>query len=386
MSQTIAPPRGFTLVELMVAMALGLVLTLALTTVMIRHDAGKRALVSANDLSLTSSYVAFALDRDLRSAGSSITQDWRNAFGCLLRAARSGTQVLPRTSAFPAPFASVPQQVRLAPVLIHAAAGTGGSDVLAVATGAAGRGEVPIRVQPASVTSSDLRVTSTVGLRAGDLVLMAEDGVGCLVQQVTTPFTGGADQALSFGGVYAASEVDSLQLASFGLGSTAFMSVLGNPTGSPPMLQLIGIGDNATLMSFDLLQLDGSDAAVPLVDGIADLRALYGVDSDGDGLVDEWVAPTETDYTAAALTDGSLAARERLMRIMAVRIGMVLRSDRIERDEVAPASLSLFSDLASTLHYTHTIDASLRHQRFRTLEFTVPLRNVMITARAASAP
>jgi type IV pilus assembly protein PilW len=378
-----ARARGFTLIELLVAMAIGLALTLALSTVMIRHDNGKRTLISTNDLSLTSSYVSFSLDRELRSAGSGFTQASRNTFGCLLRVARGGTQILPRAAAFPAPFDGVPQQVRLAPLLVHAGAGAGGSDVLAVATGSAGRGEAPIQVQSNSATAADLRVSSTVGLRGNDLVLVAEDGVGCVMQQVAAPFTGGADQLLSFGGTYAKAVIDSVPLASFSIGSTAFLSPLGNTTGNRPMLRLFGVGDNATLFSHDMLQLDGTDTAQPVVDGVADLRALYGVDTTipADGIIDTWVAPTAAGYTAAALTDGSLAAHDRLLTILAVRVGMVLRSDRIERDEVAPATLTLFSDLPAALQHSHAIAADLRHQRFRTVEFTVPLRNVMIAAR-----
>lgn len=375
--------HGFTLIELMVAMAIGLALTLALTTVMIRHDGGKRTLVSSNDLSLTSSFVSFSLDRELRSAGSGFTQSWRDTFGCLLRVARSGTQILPRAAAFPAPFDAVPQQVRLAPLLIHAGAGDGGSDVLAVATGAAGLGETPIRVQPASVTATDLRVTSTVGLRANDLVLVSEDGVGCVVQQVASPFTGGATQLLSFGGAYAQAEIDSVQLVSFSTAGTAFVSLLGNTTGSPPMLRLFGLGANATLFSHDILRLDGTDSVQPVVDGVADLRALYGVDTSvvADGIIDAWVLPTAAGFTAAELSDGSQAARERMLRILAVRVGMVLRSDRIEREAVAPASLTLFNDLPAEVQHTHSIDTDLRNQRFRMVEFTVPLRNVMIASR-----
>jgi type IV pilus assembly protein PilW len=376
-----AAARGFTLIELMVAVALGLALTLALTTVMIRHDSGKRTLVSSNDLSLTSSFVSFSMDRELRSAGSGFTQSWRDTFGCLLRVARGGAQILPRAAAFPAPFDGVPQQVRLAPLLIHAGAGAGGSDVLAVATGSSGLGETPIRVQPASATATDVRVTSTVGLRANDLVLIAEDGVGCVVQQVASPFTGGATQLLSFGGSYAKSEIDSVQLVNFSTGGTAFLSLLGNTTGNPPMLRLFGVGDNDVLFSLDMLQLDGTDTVQPVVDGVADLRALYGVDSDADGRIDTWVAPTDVNFTAAALTNGTQAARDRLMTIMAVRVGMVLRSDRIEREAVAPTSLTLFSDLPAAVQHTHSIATGLRNQRFRTVEFTVPLRNVMITAR-----
>jgi type IV pilus assembly protein PilW len=60
---------------------------------------------------------------------------------------------------------------------------------------------------------------------------------------------------------------------------------------------------------------------------------------------------------------------------------VVLHSDRIERDDVAPASLTLFADLDASLHHSVAIASADRRQRFRTVEFTVPLRNVMLTAR-----
>ncbi len=374
--------RGFSLVELLVAVVLGLALTLALTTVMIRHDSGKRTLISSNDLSLTAAYLSFSLDRDLRSAGSGFTQDWRDTFGCQVRAARAGAQILPATAAFPAPFAAVPQQVRLAPLLIHAGAGTGGSDVLAVATGSSGLGETPQTVQPGSATIDELRLPSTVGLRANDLVLVAEAGVGCMVQQVGVPATPyGASQVLSFAGYYAKADIDSLQLVNLGAVGSAKVSLLGNTTGNLPALQLLGVGADNTLFSFDLLQLDGSGGVQPIANGVSDLRALYGVDTTGDGLIDSWIAPTAVGYTAATLGDGSAASQTRLMTIMAVRVGMVLRSERIEREDVAPATLTLFADLPAAVQYTHTIAAADRRQRARSVEFTVPLRNVMLAAR-----
>jgi type IV pilus assembly protein PilW len=194
-------------------------------------------------------------------------------------------------------------------------------------------------------------------------------------------FVGSANQLLSFGGTYAKSEIDLVQLANFGVANTAFVSLLGNTAGNRPAVQLIGVGADATLFGYDMLRLDGTDAAQPLADGVADLRALYGIDSDNDGLIDAWVAPTAVGFTAAALTDGSLVAQQRVMSIMAVRIGLVLRSDRIEREDVAPASIALFTDLPAAVHHTHNIAAGDRRQRFRGVEFTVPLRNVMLAAR-----
>ncbi len=372
---------GFTLVELLVAVLVGSALVIAITTIVMRSEAGRRGLTATNDSSQNAAFVSFALDRTLRSAGSGFSQAWRQAFGCRLLAARSGTQVLPRSSNFPAPFATVPQTMRLAPVLVHAGAGTGGSDVLAVATGASGLGEAPLPVLIGSVTGTQLRVPSTVGLRAKDLVLLLQDTDNCMVQQVVDGFVGGASQTLNFGGTYASSVINSVQLDVLGVSTPAFVAPLGNTQGNTPALQLLGVAANATLVSYDVLRMDGSDAVTPIADSVVDLRARYGVDSDGDGRIDTWVSPAVAPFDAASLQDGGVDAQRNLASIQAVRVGLVLRSAVPERSAVAAETLAMFADLAAPLRYSRTLSSTEQLLRHRTVEFTVPLRNVMMMPR-----
>ena len=376
------PQRGFSLVELLVAVVIGMLLTVAITGLMVRSEAGRRALSNVNDVSMNGAFLSYTLDRTLRSAGSGYSQSWRVAYGCRLLAARSGTQVLPRTAAFPAPFASVPQTVRMAPLVIHAGIGTGSSDVLAVMTGASALGELPVPVLAGSVTGTLLRLPATVGLRASDLVVVLQDQSNCIVQQVTSPFTGGATQDLNFGGTYAASTINSVNLSSLGVSTPALVAPIGNLSGNQPNFQLLGLGANATLFTFDMLRLDGGTTATAIADGVLDLRARYGIDSNDDGRVDAWVSPATAPWTAAALTDGSTTARDNLARILAVRVGLVLRNNTPERVDVSPSSLTLFGDMDSTLQVTRTLSAADRLLRLRTLEFTVPLRNVMLKPAA----
>jgi type IV pilus assembly protein PilW len=211
---------GFTLVELLVAVTIGMALTLGITVMLIRHESGRRALTAVNDVSLGGAYISYVLDRTVRSAGSGYTQNWHQSYGCQLTAARGGTQILPRGSAFPAPFASLPQAQRLAPVMVYAGAGSGGSDILSVATGASGLGESGLQVLPNSATGTGLRVPATVGVRALDLVLVIQDGTACLMQQVAAGFSGGADQQLTFGGTYAGSVVNGVRLDAMGTTTT----------------------------------------------------------------------------------------------------------------------------------------------------------------------
>ena len=372
---------GVTLIELLVAVLVGSALVIAITTILTRSEAGRRSLTATNDSSQNAAFVSFALDRTLRSAGSGFSQSWRSAFGCRVLAARNGVAVLPRPAGFPAPFATVPQTVRLAPLVVHAGAGSGGSDVLAVATGASGLGEAPLGVLAGSVTGTQLRVPSTVGLRARDLVLVLQDANNCMVQQVANGFAGGASQALDFGGTYASSVIAAVQLDSLGVNSPAYLAPLGNTLGNLPALQLLGVAANATLVSYDMLRIDGSDTVTPIADSVADLRARYGVDSNGDGRIDTWVSPAVAPYDAATLLDGSAASQLNLASIQAVRVGLVLRSAAPERSAVSPASLAMFSDLALPLRYSRALDATEQLLRYRTVEFTVPLRNVMMMPR-----
>jgi type IV pilus assembly protein PilW len=372
---------GFTLAELLVALVTGMVVVLGVTIMLVRFEGGRRTLTSMNSTSTGGAYASYMLDRTLRSAGSGFVQGWREALGCELRAMRAGAAVLPRPTNFPAPFTTVPTTLRLAPLIAFAGAGTDSSDVLMVATGASGLGEAPLRVLPGSSANSQLLIPATVGMRGNDLVLVAEEGMACMLQQVSPGFAGGADQLLTFGGTYAAAAMGGQQLADMGVTQTAWVSALGNTTGNLPSLRLLGVGANNTLVSHDVLRLDGTDAINPEADGVVDMRVRYGVDTNDDGILDNWVTPADAGWTAAELMAGTAAAQTQLRRIIAVQVGLVMRNPVLERNNVAPATLELFSSLPTALRHSHAISTANRLYRHRTVEVTVPLRNVLLMPR-----
>ena len=75
------------------------------------------------------------------------------------------------------------------------------------------------------------------------------------------------------------------------------------------------------------------------------------------------------------------AASTKLRQILALRVGMVLRTDRYEKENVSPETVTLFSDLPTAVHYARTLSLDERQLRTRAVEFTVPLRNTMLVAR-----
>jgi len=234
--------------------------------------------------------------------------------------------------------------------------------------------ESALPVSPKSTSAGQLKLANTLGIRGGDLVLVAQQAVGCMVQQVSAGFTGGSGQTLTFGGAYAANTINGLSLTSFSNGN-AFVSLLGNVAGNQPRFMLYGIDTDSTLYSYDLLNVS-STTRQALAEGVVDMRVRYGIDTVGNKQVTTWVTPSTAGYTSADLTSGNAIAHTNLKAMLAVRVGLILRSDLVDKTDVTPATLTLFSDLGATMAYTYTVPVGTTTQRYRAVEFTVPLRNV----------
>ena len=373
--------RGFSIVELMVAVALSLILTLAVTTVLMRNEGNTRNTLAVNDINQSGAYGAYMLDNAVRSAGSGFASRWNETYGCRINAVRSSATILPRATAWPAPFAGFTQNVRLAPVIIGKGQSAAGSDIIAVMRGNAGIGEAPLEVLGVG-TSLGLR--NTIGLAANQLLLLAWGGQECLLLQGGAPDAATMTMPVSGSGSYhnttdprGFSDFDESATVAVNLGNAGAAG--GTPT-SPPQFMLYGVGANRTLFALDMLAVTDGGAPQPIVEGVVEMRALYGVDNDDDGVLDAWADPGVDPFDTASLLDGSSDAQANLNRIVAIRIGLVLRTARAEREVVAPASLVLFADLPAALRQTRTLSTAERNFRHRTADVTVPLRNVLLAA------
>ncbi|SEF34055.1 PilW family protein [Variovorax sp. NFACC27] len=384
--------HGVTLIELMVAVIIGLVVTLAVTSLLIFGESSRRTTTATNDMGQTGAYAAYVLDRAVRTAGSGFTQSWTlaGAFGCLLNATLPSTPNLPRSSAFPAPFATAflggasgSANLRVAPVLIGKSQSDAGSDVLVVMGGTASSGDVPRLILSSGKSTNILRLDSTVGLAEGDLGLVSASGTtDCLLEQVhsSTAFADSADNdALPLGSTYYTASGSSTSLSTLAASGSAYFTPLGNVNAGNTQFQMFGVGSNNTLYSYDLLMANGTDASQAVADGVSEMHALYGLDTNADGVLDTWVDPGATGYDIATMMTTPATARQ----VVAIRVALVLRSANPERandngELPSPASLTLFSDLATSLQQTISFSTSEQHFRHRVVESTIPLRNVLL--------
>lgn len=391
-----AGARGFSLIELMVAMTIGLVVAIVISVVLSSSEGRKRTLTSVNDIDQAGNYGAFILGKLLRNAGSGFSQSRQLFYGCALNAAANGAAVVPPPN-LPAPFAGTVgsssnalQAITMAPLIVlKGASPDGKSDVILTMAGAAGVGEVPIYFSGAPTTSA-LNLLSTVGFKANDLVLLADAAVPgyCMLEQVASNFGGGAGVTnLPLAGNYYAAQIGSNSMTSYTV--TGMAVGMGNATPGAsevfPAFTMIGVGNHTSdgenvLYGYDLLQ--GGGVATPLVNGVRELHALYYVDTNSDGVADTWEDPGVAPYDAQTLSQPGAggAAGVALYTIKAVRIGMILQTALPERavkgQPVSPGSFTLFAD--TPFPYTFTPAGNDQNFRYRLVEVTIPLRNVML--------
>ncbi len=376
---------GFTLIELLISMTIGLVLIGALGIIMARFEQSKNQNSTTMDLAQGTGYMAYDLDRQIRSAGSGMFVSQANTFGCQLSAARNGNQILPRLTAFPAPFAGVPVALRAIPLMVFPGAGQGGSDLIQVTTFAAGLSETPLQIQPNTVTPTTMTLFNTLGLRGGDLLMMQETSLNCMIVQIAPGFVGGQAPIVQFGGTRYAPAIGLDNVVTYGRTGAGNVMPIGNADGNQPQVQLIGINAGQQLVAYDALQFNNipnSDTPVPLAENVMDMRALYGVDNNGDGVIDQWVLPGTAPYTVAVMNSQTPAAQGAMASIVALRLSLVMRGERIEKEtdpRVAPTSLTMFSAIPGFAR-TYAISDQERRRNYRLIELSIPIRNAILSA------
>ena len=417
-----------TIIELMVSLLVGSLLVIAVFIVMSTFEGRRRTIGSGADLDQSGSVAMYQIDQWVRSAGSGLSQGYTSstagigpyAFGCPLYAATTAAgQILPAPSPLPAPFNTVnPGSAgvfRLAPALILPGQTAPGasvagmpsatSDVLVLMASGNNLAQVP-SVFSATAAATQLNLVNTIAFAPLDLVLLLDQQgaaggllAPCMVTQVASNVTASTVAspvtALPLGGGSASWYAATIGTAAVTNYSSSGVAMdLGNPspggaavTRSPPSFQLVGVGNNDTLFSYDLLNVAGSAGQVQArAQNVFELHALYGVQAaagTGSGcVVDTWVNPTTTTtFTLAALSAGTPAAASLIKRICALRVGLILRAALPERTTVKETpTLTLFANFPPespdpALLHTRALASGEQIYRYRTVEATIPVRN-----------
>ncbi len=380
--------RGVSLIELMVGVAISLVVSLVILNVLANNEAHRRASTGASDAVQNGVATMYKLDRVLRMAGSGFTYQQGLAYGlnattgqlefpvtwgCQLSMAIGGTQVYPRTTVFPAPFAAVDRNnLRVLPVLAYDGGGVNNSNsdvliVMASQSSATGRmsmaepgGSRNVQVEEAGMLPSEFRL----GVQA-----IADTGLTrnpCWIDRLDSTY--GANSAILGGPT-----PPPMDATYTPLGAPAPEGYV--PLGTNPILSMYGVNAAEQLIEFDLLGLSGTNARVSS-QNVVNMQVLYGLDTLNADAVNAWVTPTAANYTPTALSDGSAAAASRIATILAVRLAIVVRSSQPANSTPGPATLVLFPDQPVGSQSTITFTADQQRYRYQVYDMVIPIKPV----------
>lgn len=382
--------HGFTLVELMVGLLLGMLAVLAITQVMAFSEGRKRTVASGSDAQVNGALAVFALQRDLEMAGYGISAK-PSALGCPMAGSLTGGT----------PSSSQAFSATLAPVVITANETTGMPDTLTVLSARKTGYAVPILL---SAMSADyFTVTSSLGVTAGDLMVLVPQTVAgkpawsaavpCRLFTVTDDGLG----SVSNTGLWAQRVPHTSggnPSWNEGTANADLLAISTKANVSVPNSFLLNLGS----MGFSAYTVDTATRSLQittrtstaggststLFPQIVNMQAVYGLDTNNDRAVDKYDKTLPTDWT----------------QVLSVRIAVVARSAQYERDAVTKTqpewdlgasanSVTGVADcndgskcLTMKIDYlTEGGDANAwQHYRYRVYETTVPLRNIIWNA------
>jgi type IV pilus assembly protein PilW len=366
---------GFTLVELMIGVLIGLLTTLAVTQVLVISEGAKRTTTSGSDAQINGALALSALQRSMQPAGYGFGAN-PTSVGCTLTAKFNGAAV--------PGFAT-----RLVPVTITSGA-SGAPDSIRILASGKNSYSLPLRVvspgyNPTVAANKDNFPVSAVrgveGPRtdSGGTVIAPGDLMLAVI---------GADQACEL-----------FQATATPSGATpkvdrADEAAKWNAAGFPTLIYsegnyLVNMGSivdrtfSIVNTSLQVTSLKLAADATPSYEGplemlpnIVNLKAMYGKDTNGDSLVDTW------DNTTPTTNAGWL-------QVVAVRIAVVARSVQYEKEEVTSSNPLWDVGAALTVAGTSTCGTSKclslkvdnltdwKHYRYKIFDTVIPLRNML---------
>jgi type IV pilus assembly protein PilW len=334
---------GGSLIDVLMGLAVGLLCIVIVYRVFVALDGVRRNAALVADTQSNATFALFTLVSQIGNAGAATAAAARYLDTC------------------PA-VTDVASTLRPIDVLITDGGAADRSDSIVVRGSLAPAAALPAGFADAAPAGAPFRVQSPDAFAVGDRVAAISRTGTCAMTEVTTVgASAGGVSTIEHGEVAVDFPVTSV-LLDLGRARRGFATRFDVASGA--------------LRSTDL---SNGDAPVPLASNIVNFKVQYGVDADGDGTLDTWASAASADFAPATLL---AAPRATLERIEAIRIGLVVRTERSDAELSRRFDWVLFDceqeDKTSCPgRLTGAIGASAAGSyRFRTYETIVPLRNV----------
>lgn len=376
-SRGLSRAKGFSLVELMVGVAVGLIGVLAIMQAFQVNEGYKRSTTGTGLAQANGAIALFSIEREARMAGYGFINS--EALGCNTISWYYDGQYSSPPGA-PGPSALPP--ITLAPILITPGV-AGAPDAITVTYGNDDKRLIPTTTLTHPAASAEIKVNDNYGFNESDLFIIAQGG-SCQMYNATKLNTADVDRLQRNPGLAGKFNPPGNGLyGDYGTGATVLnlgqlsvnrYDISNNDLRVTQLFSFSGVNTLPTL----------SNQTQVLVNDIVDLKAYYGKDTNGDGNIDIWdkVQPT----TAAGW-----------LQVTALRISMLARSGNYEKPSRAgdpctatqaaptfvkdpskdPTVAAAVGSAASRYEY-FTIPGGLPScYKFRAFETVVPLHNLI---------
>lgn len=355
--------KGFSLIELMVGLVIGLLATLVIVNVFSIFEGQKRITTGNSDAQTNGAIALFNLQRDVQLAGYGLPvygSDF-SPFNCPINTTVDHDNVAGTAA------------IGLSPIVITNGNGANGSDTISIHYGDSMKGGIAVDII-AGTAAPVAWVDTNIGCALNDVALV-----------INQPTPGGALNCsmMRVGGVTAA-------------GVTPVKVTLSASTNVVVGSSLACLGVwNEIQYAVTANQLTRSGAvtagvpsvtAVSIVPDIVNMQAQYGISATANSnQVTQWVEPT--GVWANTATTPALADRN---RIKAVRIAIVARNGKLETTNVTqqcsavnaanPTGLCAWDGAAAGSDapvIDLSADANWQRYRYRVYESIIPVKNII---------
>lgn len=364
--------RGFTLVELMVAVVIGLLTTVVVAQVLLFSEGQKRTTTSGADAQINGAQAIYAIQRDLQMAGYGFAGT-TSILGCPIDAKFNGADIATSSAAPTFP-------VNLAPVLIDSSDPNRHS-IRILSSNKLGYA-IPMRVispsydpNGAGSLKTVFPVTSVLGVQSGDLLLAAKaDASRCEVFKVT------ADPTVD-GEINRDDETSAWNAVGFPSLVYGYGDLLINLGTVHDHKYSISANNALQISRFAIATPATTPSPQELHPNIVILRALYGKDTNADGAVDTYDQLTPSNATL-------------WRQVLAIRIALVARSNQYEKEvvtsnyplwdvgstgtvNVASGTTSCGNSKCIPLNVEATVGGDWQHYRYKVFDTVIPLLNLI---------
>lgn len=352
--------RGMSMPEILAAVLIGLIGMVVIMQVYATSEERKRTTTGTSDAQISGNIAMFTLASAIRSAGFGMVSADNNMLGCTTRAYNVNRGTPDFT-------------FLMAPAVITAGA-AGAPDQLTVIYGSSPNVVEGEAFVSTGASAADFPLKNAAGFQVGDLVVASETGLNCSMAEVTG-FLPASINTVQHANAVTYNYVDS---AGNTITPTAsYNKVGGSGVDYSSNALLFTLGRSPTVVTYQIssekLQTNTlvPYLAVPTADigdGIVQLKAQYGKDTDGDGVVETWNTTLPANAT-------------QWMQVRAVRIALLARSARLEKLRSDGSHVTVAAPTwngGTAFVVPAPADGTDWHDyRYRVYETIVPMRNMI---------